>query len=141
METHETIEKIQKPLILFDGVCNWCIFWVQFVINRDTEKRFQFTPLQSVTGKRVLESIGFPSDHIHTMVFVEKGRYYLKSSAALHIVKRLNGAWPILFVFLIIPGFLRDRVYEFIGRNRYRWFGKKNSCLVPSPDVRERFLQ
>ena len=136
-----TIKKIPQPLILFDGVCNWCVFWVQFIIKRDPGKRFHFASLQSPVGQKILGTLGLPGEDLKTMILVENDRFYTKSSAALKIIKRMNGLWPILSVCMIIPSGIRDLLYDFVARKRYGWFGKKEECLVPNPDLRDRFLE
>ena len=125
-----------RPVILFDGVCNLCSGSVQFVIERDSRKHFRFASLQSAVGEKFLGS----RDQLETMVLVVGDKIYRKSTAALLIAKRLDGAWPLVSVLLVIPRFLRDAVYDWIGRRRYRWFGKRAECWVPSPEHSERFL-
>jgi predicted DCC family thiol-disulfide oxidoreductase YuxK len=129
------------PLILFDGVCNFCSFWVRFVIKRDPEKRFRFASLQSGVGQQILREIGLPSGEFNTVILVDGGKHYTKSSATLNIARRMKGLWPLLFMFIVIPSPIRDFFYDIIARNRYRWFGKKESCLVPTPDFEDRFLE
>jgi predicted DCC family thiol-disulfide oxidoreductase YuxK len=129
------------PLILFDGVCNLCSFWVLFIIKRDPEKRFRFASLQSALGQKTLTEIGLSGGEFNTMILVDGKKHYTKSSAALEIARRVKGLWPLLFMFIVIPSPIRDFVYDIIARNRYRWFGKKESCLVPTPDLKERFLE
>jgi predicted DCC family thiol-disulfide oxidoreductase YuxK len=125
-----------RPVILFDGVCNLCTGSVQFVIERDSRKRFRFASLQSPTAQRLLGR----RDDLESMVLVECGKTYRKSTAALLIARRLDGAWPLLAAFLVIPRFLRDAVYDWIGRRRYRMFGRRDTCWVPRPELTERFL-
>jgi predicted DCC family thiol-disulfide oxidoreductase YuxK len=125
-----------RPVILFDGVCNLCTGSVQFVIERDSRKRFRFASLQSPVAERLLGR----RDDLESMVLVENQKVYRKSTAALRIARRLDGPWPALSIFLLIPRPLRDWVYDAIGRRRYRWFGKRDACWVPSPELRERFL-
>lgn len=130
-----------SPLILFDGVCNFCCFWVQFLIRRDPDKRFHFAPLQSAVGQEIVKRLGMSTDNLTTMILVEGDRRYVKSSAALRIARRMRGLWPLLFIFIVIPAPIRDFFYDWVARNRYRWFGRQGSCMVPTPDVRERFLE
>ena len=125
-----------RPVILFDGVCNLCTGSVQFVIVRDSRKQFRFASLQSPVAERLLGR----RDDLESMVLVEDGAIYRKSTAALRIARRLDGLWPALAVFLVVPRFLRDAVYDWIGRRRYRMFGKRAACWVPSPELAERFL-
>ena len=125
-----------RPVILFDGVCNLCTGSVQFVIERDSRKRFRFASLQSPVAEKLLGR----RDDLESMVLVQDGKTYRKSTAALLIAKRLDGLWPALSVFLVVPRFLRDAVYDWIGRRRYRMFGKRDVCWTPSPELAERFL-
>lgn len=126
----------RHPVILFDGVCNLCTGSVQFVIERDSAKRFRFASLQSPVAERLLGR----RDELESVVLFEQGRVYRKSTAALRISRRLDGAWPLLAVLLVIPKFLRDAVYDWIGRRRYRMFGKRDECWVPNAELAERFL-
>ncbi len=127
-------------LILFDGVCNFCCLWVQFLIRRDPKKRFRFASLQSAIGQETLRRLHLSPDKLTTMIFVEGDRYFMKSSAALQMARRMRGPWPLLFLFIVIPAPIRDFFYDLVARNRYRWFGKKETCMVPTPDLKERFL-
>ncbi len=129
------------PLILFDGVCNFCSSWVRFLIRRDPHKRLRFAPLQSPAGQETLRRLGLRADGLTTMVLVEGDRHYIKSSAALRIARRMGGLWPLLFPFILIPAPIRDFFYDLFARNRYRWFGRQSTCMVPTPDVKDRFLE
>ena len=128
-------------LILFDGMCNLCSFWVRFVIQRDPRKEFRFAALQSAAGQETLRRLALAGGEPHTMVFVEEGKAYLKSSAALRIARRIGGLGSLAFVFIILPAPVRDFFYDLVARNRYRWFGRKESCMVPTPDLKDRFLE
>jgi predicted DCC family thiol-disulfide oxidoreductase YuxK len=123
-------------VILFDGVCNLCTGSVQFVIARDSRKRFRFASLQSPVAERLLGR----RDDLDSVVLVENNAIYRKSSAALRIARRLDGLWPLLSVLRVIPRFLRDAVYDWIGRRRYRMFGRREACWVPGAELAERFL-
>jgi len=125
-----------SPVILFDGVCNLCTGSVQFVIERDSRRQFRFASLQSAAAERLLGS----RDQLESMVLVAGGKVYRKSTAALLIARRLDGLWPLLAAFLVIPKFLRDAVYDWIGSRRYRMFGKRDVCWTPKPELAERFL-
>jgi predicted DCC family thiol-disulfide oxidoreductase YuxK len=125
-----------RPVILFDGVCNLCTGSVQFVIERDSRKRFRFASLQSPVAERLLGQ----RDDLESMILVQDGKTYRKSGAALRIARQLDGLWPLLALFLVVPRFLRDAVYDWIGRRRYRMFGKRDTCWVPRPELAERFL-
>ena len=129
-----------QPLLLFDGVCNLCNAAVTFVIDRDTRKRFRFASLQSQTGQTVLRQLGRPTAEFDSFVLWENGHFYEQSTAALRVARHLSGGWPLLYGLIIVPGFIRDSVYRFIARNRYRWFGQRDACMLPTPDLKERFL-
>lgn len=129
-----------RPFILFDGVCNFCDSSVNFIIKRDRNNRLLFAPLQSPAGRELAEQYGFKNDYLGSMVFVENGKAYTRSTAALHIATYLGGGWPLLKVLLLVPRFIRDAAYDLIARNRYRWFGKKESCMVPGPAIRAKFI-
>lgn len=126
-------------MILFDGVCNLCNGFVQFVIARDPARRFRFASLQSEAGRRSLEAAG-AGHSAETVVLVEDGRAFTRSTAALRIARRLRFPWPLAFALIVMPRPLRDQVYDWVARNRYRWFGKRDVCMVPTPELRDRFL-
>ncbi len=127
--------------ILFDGVCNLCNGYVQFVLKRDTAGYFRFAALQSEIGQEQLRKLGFGSSAPDSIVLITpEGKAYTESGAAIRIAARLGGLWPALQIFLALPPFLRDAVYRFIARNRYRWFGKTDACMLPRPEWKERFL-
>jgi predicted DCC family thiol-disulfide oxidoreductase YuxK len=130
---------VAESVILFDGVCNLCNAWVQFVIQRDPQARFAFAPLSSEPANELLRErrAMVTSDSI---ILVEKDGIYDQSTAALRIARRLAGPWALAAVFLIVPTFLRDAVYRLIARNRYRWFGRRDVCMIPTPELRARFL-
>lgn len=127
-------------IILFDGVCNLCNGAINFVIIRDTANVFKFAPLQEKSGSLLLEKHAIDPQRIDSIVLIENNTVYVKSAAALRIAKKLSGPWPLLYIFIIIPAFIRDGVYDFIAKNRYKWFGKKNQCIIPTPSTKERFL-
>jgi predicted DCC family thiol-disulfide oxidoreductase YuxK len=129
-----------KKIIYFDGVCNLCNGFVQFAINHDHKNVLLFASLQSKAGIDMAKHFQLSKD-ITTVIFVNNGIVYKKSTAALHIAKYLDGAWPLAFAFLIVPNFIRDVVYNIIAKNRYRWFGKKDECMVPTSALKNRFLQ
>ena len=128
------------PIILFDGVCNFCNGAVNFVIRRDRDAVFRFATLQSETGKALQEQYGFNDPQMSSFILIHEGRAYTRSAAALKVGALLPGVWKLSKVFRIIPAFVRDAVYNFIARNRYKWFGRKNACMIPAPGIRERFL-
>lgn len=132
--------EIKTPLILFDGVCNLCNSSVQFVIRNDKKQQFFFASLQGKTGQSILNTFHLPSDGFNSFVLLLGDKVYRESTAALQVLKMLGGFWSLFYVFIIVPAFIRDGVYRFISRNRYRWFGKKNACMIPTPELRARFL-
>jgi predicted DCC family thiol-disulfide oxidoreductase YuxK len=126
-------------VILFDGVCNLCNSSIQFVIRRDPQARFSFAPLQSVAADSLLKSTG-AAPLPDSIVLVQRGRVYTQSGAVLRIARGLRGLWPLAYAFIVIPRPLRDLVYRLIARNRYRWFGKREACMMPTEEIRARFL-
>ena len=128
------------PVVLFDGVCNLCNGSVQFILKRDPRGRFRFASLQSETGRSLMAEHGLDPDVLSSVLLVEDGRVWRESSAALRIARHLPGGWKLLRVFAVVPRPLRDAVYRWIARNRYRWFGKTETCWLPTPELRERFL-
>lgn len=135
------IDTRTHAVLLFDGVCNLCNGSVNFIIDRDPAAYFKFAPLQSASGRALLEKHHLPSDRMDTLVLVEDDHAYVRSTAALRIARRLVSPWPLLALFLIVPRFLRDLAYKLIAANRYRWFGKSESCRLPTPALRSRFLE
>lgn len=131
----------EGAIVLFDGVCNFCSGAVRFIIARDPRARFRFAPLQSEVGRELLVRGGLAADALDTMVVVEDGRYWTNSDAALRIAAQLSGAWPLLAALRYVPRALRDRVYRWIVDHRYGWFGKSETCAVPTPELRGRFLE
>lgn len=131
----------EKKVLLFDGVCNLCTGLVLFVIKRDKEGEIKFGSLQSDEGKEYLDRFGLPVEKIDTFVLIENGNYYLRSDAALRLFRSLDGLWPCLYLFIIVPKSIRDFVYSFVADRRYKWFGKKNECMVPTTELKSRFLE
>lgn len=127
-------------MLLFDGVCNLCNASVQWILKRDRKGVFKFAALQSDTGQMLLRQFGFSEKNFDTVVLVTDGRIFTRSDAALEIVQRIGGVWSLLAVFKIIPRSIRDTIYDWVARNRYRWFGKKEECMLPRPEWRERFV-
>jgi predicted DCC family thiol-disulfide oxidoreductase YuxK len=125
---------------LFDGVCNLCNRSVQFILKRDRRGIFRFASLQSPLGQSLLKRSGLPADQLDSFVLVENNKAYTRSSGALRVLRQLGGAWSLLSVFRIVPRQWRDAVYNWIARRRYRWFGKADSCWLPSPKWKSRFL-
>lgn len=127
-------------ILMFDGVCNLCNGVVQFVIRRDPEGKFRFAALQSETGQDLLARFRLPLEDFETFVLIEQDRNYTKSTAALRMVRRITGLWPLLYIFIIVPRPIRDFVYGVVARNRYRWFGRQDRCMIPTEGMAERFL-
>lgn len=126
-------------IVMFDGECNFCDSSVQFIIKRDPQGYFKFAALQSEAGLELKEKYGI-SNHIDSFILIEDEIVYKFSDGALRVCKNLNGLWKYLYIFILVPRPIRNSVYKFIAKNRYRWFGKKESCMIPSPEVRSRFL-
>lgn len=131
---------INNPVILFDGVCNLCCSSVQFIIKRDHKKRFRFASLQSGFGKSITQNAGLNETDLSSFILREEGKIYTQSTAVLMVVKKLSALWPMLYVFIILPLFIRNAVYQFIAKNRYKWFGKKAECWIPSKELDELFI-
>ena len=130
----------EHPILLFDGVCNLCNSMVTFVIKRDKEGIFKFASLQSEVGQAILKELSLPLDQFDSFYYVDDKKLYTKSTAALKVAKELDGAWKLFYPLIIIPKPLRDIVYSFIAKNRYRWFGRKDQCMLPNPEMKKRFL-
>jgi predicted DCC family thiol-disulfide oxidoreductase YuxK len=133
-------KQFTHSIILFDGVCNLCNGAVNFVIKRDPGNVFKFAPLQEKQGALLLKTHAIDIQKLDSIVLIENGNVYTKSSAALRIARKMSNLWPLFFVLLIIPRFIRDGVYDFIAKNRYKWFGKKEQCMIPTLGLKEKFL-
>lgn len=129
-----------QPVILFDGVCNLCNSSVQFLIRHDRKNIFLFASLQSAYGQRILEKFHLPTQEHESIILVEGDSYYSESGAALRVLRHLGGVWALLYALIIVPPFVRNTLYRFIARNRYRWFGQREQCMIPTPQLRARFL-
>ena len=132
---------MNNPVILFDGVCNLCNRSVQFVIRHDRMKQFRFASLQSKTGVELLEKFGLAANDLNSFVLIDGNRAFTRSRAALEMVKKVGGGWKLFYSLIILPKILRDGVYNWVSRNRYRWFGKREACMIPSADLKDRFLE
>ena len=135
-----SIEIGDKHLLLFDGVCNLCNGAVNFIIDRDKQQQIVFASLQSELGQQILQQYHPSKKDFKSMVLLREGKISLKSNAVLEISKKLSGAWPLLYALKIVPRFVRDWIYEVISVNRYKWFGRKDQCRVPTADIRNRFV-
>lgn len=132
--------KENGPILLFDGVCNLCSSSVQFVLKRNKKGNIRFASLQSEFGQKALKDSQLPIDYINSLVLLENGKTYVKSDAALRLSKHLNGFWKVGSVFLVVPRFIRNAVYDLIAKYRYNWFGKMDVCWIPKPEWKDRFL-
>lgn len=131
----------EKNIILFDGVCNLCVSSVQFIIKRDPVGIFYFASLQSDVGVRLSENFGALIEKTDSIILIKGDKCYIESDAALKIASKLKGGWKLLYIFIIIPKPLRDAAYRYVARNRYKWFGKKDACMIPTPDLEKRFIE
>lgn len=128
------------PIVLVDGVCHFCQGLTKWIIKRDPEGKYHFASLQSDVAKGLLEKGGLSTDSMDTFVLIEDGKYYTRSTAALRLAKGLKFPYPLFYGLIIIPKFIRNAVYNWVARNRYRWFGKDEACMLPTPETKERFL-
>lgn len=146
MSNHSSISKRMPimhssyPILLFDGVCNFCNDTINTIIKLDKKGVFKFAPIQSEIGREYLEAHDYTPKDMSTVIMICDGNIYTKSDAALQTFKHLGGWWRYLRIFTFIPRPIRNAIYDFIAKNRYKWFGKKEQCMVPTPDVRTRFL-
>jgi predicted DCC family thiol-disulfide oxidoreductase YuxK len=129
-----------KPTIFFDGICNLCSGFVQFMIGIDPGAKFQYASLQSEAGQAMLKQFNMPTQEINTVVLLHQGQIYTHADVALQIARLLGGWYRLFLVFSVFPRPLRNVVYNWIARNRYRWFGKSESCMIPTPELKSRFL-
>ena len=130
----------QKPIILFDGVCNLCNGAVQFVIRHDKKEQFLFAALQSSFGQQLLQRYQLSLQQFDSVILLQDEKVYTKSTAALKVARQLSGASKLMYFFIIVPKFIRDGVYSWIASHRYKWFGKTNECMIPTPQLKARFL-
>jgi predicted DCC family thiol-disulfide oxidoreductase YuxK len=140
MGAHGEVKPMHTNIILFDGMCNLCSGSVQFIITRDPANRFRFASLQSVFGQEQLGRFGLDKTALHSIILIQDEHFLQRSDAALEIARHLSAGWPLFYGFKILPRFLRDGIYTWIANNRYRFFGKKDSCWIPTPELKERFL-
>lgn len=130
----------EKSIILFDGVCNLCNSSVQFVLKRDKKNKFLFASLQSDAAEKLLLQFNIKNNELDSIVLIEGNKLYKKSTAALRIAKELGRFWNALYLFIVLPKFIRDWAYDFIAKNRYKWFGKKDSCMLFIDAYKEKFI-
>ncbi|MET4140099.1 DCC1-like thiol-disulfide oxidoreductase family protein [Pedobacter sp. UYP1] len=131
---------MQQAIIFFDGVCNLCAGSVKFVIKRDPKDRFRFAALQSDITQQYLGPFGLSLSELSSIILLENGRVYQRSTAALRIARHLSGGWPLLYVFILVPAFIRDFVYNQIAKRRYSIWGREESCMVPTAELKAKFL-
>jgi predicted DCC family thiol-disulfide oxidoreductase YuxK len=127
-------------IVLFDGICNFCSSSVLFIIKRDPGGYFRFAALQTESGKSIMKNYNVNPDKIDSIILIENNKVYYRSYVALRIARKLKGGWKIFYAAVIIPPFIRNFFYDFVARNRYRWFGKRDSCFVPDLALKERFI-
>ena len=128
------------PILLFDGHCNFCNAWVKLIVHRDTAKNILFAPLQSSVGRKMLEENKIDVNYTESLVFFEEERFSVSSTAALRIFSYLDGWERHLQLLAVVPLPLRDALYNFIAKYRYKWFGRREQCMVPTPELKERYL-
>jgi predicted DCC family thiol-disulfide oxidoreductase YuxK len=129
-----------SAIILFDGVCNFCNGSVNFIIERDPQKYFKFAPLQSEVGEKLLKERGIDKIETDSVVLIEDEKVYTRTTAALRIARKLSGRWSLFYGFIVVPSFVRDVFYKLFAKYRYQMFGKQEACMLPTPEIRERFL-
>jgi predicted DCC family thiol-disulfide oxidoreductase YuxK len=140
MESSPKNHKTDYAIVLFDGYCNFCSNSVRFINQRDHQNYFRFTGLESEKGKKLLKEYANGQGSFNSVVLIEGNQVYSKSTAALRIARKLSGLWPLFYIFILIPTGIRNAVYQLIAKNRYRWFGKKESCFIPSKELKQKFL-
>jgi predicted DCC family thiol-disulfide oxidoreductase YuxK len=128
-----------ERIILFDGICNLCNSSVQFIIKRDPFGHFKFASLQGAAGQKLIKQFGV-NNEINSFILIEDNKIFFKSSAAIRVCMKLRGPWKLLSIFKIIPPSIRDIFYNIVANNRYKWFGKQENCMLPTPEMRKRFL-
>ena len=130
----------KHKVILFDGVCNLCNSSVMFVIDHDKDGVFQFAAIQSEIGATLIAKFGVDTSKTDSILLIDQDKIYAKSTAALKIARQLSGGYPLLYICIIIPNFIRNWVYDLIAKHRYKWFGKKDACMIPTPELKNKFL-
>ncbi len=128
-------------VVLFDGVCNLCNGAVNMLIDRDKKNVFRFASLQSAYGQQVVAKHNLQGEYLNTILLVEGDKVYERSTAVLRVFKHLGGLYGLLYFFIVVPVFIRNAVYNFVARNRYRWFGKRDVCRIPTPELKAKFLE
>ena len=136
---NENIQKNHK-IILFDGVCNLCNSSINFVIKNDKKDVFRFAALQSEIGQEYISKFNIDPSQTDSIILIDGDKHYIKSSAALTIARYLKSSYPLFYVFMIIPVFIRNWIYDYVAKNRYKWYGKKESCMIPTLELKSKFL-
>ncbi|MEK3968828.1 MULTISPECIES: thiol-disulfide oxidoreductase DCC family protein [Paenibacillus] len=129
-----------KSIVLIDGVCHLCQGVVRFIIPRDPEAKFLFAPLQNEIAAKLMKESGLQPGQLNTVILLENGVYYTESAAVLRIARKLRFPWPAAYVFILVPRSLRNALYRYVAKNRYRWFGRDEQCMLPTPEIKRRFL-
>lgn len=130
----------ENDVLLFDGICNLCNRFVQFLITRDTKRKFKFASLQSEAGQQMLNRFKLDQKKFNSFVLIKEDQYFIKSTAALIVLKELGGGWKLFYAFILLPRPIRDAVYNLVSKSRYRVFGKRATCMIPTPEQADRFL-
>ena len=130
----------EENILLFDGICNLCNAFVKFIIKRDKKNRFKFAALQSVAGQALLKKYELQTDNYTSFVLITGNHYSLRSSAGLSVLKKLGGLWKLFYIFIFIPRPLRDFIYNIIAKTRYKIFGRRDTCMIPTSDIKQKFL-
>lgn len=130
-----------QDVLLFDGVCNLCNNTVNFIIDHDPKGKFKFAALQSEFGETKLKELNLDKEDFDSIVLLSEGKAYSKSTAALKVSRHLTGLWPALYAFIVIPAFLRNLIYDLVARNRYRIWGRRDQCRIPTPELKQRFIE
>lgn len=134
-------QQFEKPVLLFDGVCNLCNYWVNFVIDRDPEGRVMFAALQSDAGRQLLMQYNLDPEAMDTVVLIDNGKVYQRSDAIIRLSSHMKGGVRLLRTGVVFPRFVRDVIYNAVARKRYKWFGKRDQCRMPDPELKGRFLE
>lgn len=129
-----------KSVILFDGVCNLCNSSVNLIIKHDPKNKFMFGAIQSDAGQNLIKKYNIDPKKTDSIILIKNNKAYVKSTAALKIAKQMSGAYPLLYIFMVLPLFIRNWVYDFIAKNRYQWYGKKDHCMIPTKELKQKFL-
>jgi predicted DCC family thiol-disulfide oxidoreductase YuxK len=137
---HMSGEWSSLRIVFFDGVCNLCNASVDYLVRRDRKRHLRYASLQSDIGQRMLADVGLPTSEFGSFIYLDRGRLHMRSSGAIRVAMRLGGLWTLMGIFLMVPPFIRDAVYDGVARNRYRWFGKRDTCRLPTPEERDLFL-